>query len=489
MGRSSSLKTNEAVRVPKDGPILWHLENESAPSNVAVGTKQSLELLSTAKSDEGWSEALGSSRSQNLWKILVGSEQLRPQLQALQAYRSKLIQAKDGADVTDQNELIGTYRLLLEWSLSDNIPTPLRRAILSNLETLNSIIGREDFRIREEAIESLLKDGRQQECWSNPLRSLFEMLNYEPTRAIIVQDGDMSVKTLELLVKEAEALQPVLDEDSFFNQDQADQPQSITSRTTVTVMETSAFIGNTLKLLLAPLLSSPMTETALCLAPLVDTMQCFLWSALTCRGIPSDELNVIGVVYGQALLFDWKVTTMESDSSSSLIAGKAVEKVQSVTTDPLLPHQNKLAAVQGITASLPNEVLLSRSPPVFSDPIAEYLLGQCRTATSSTVRLSALRALHTLINRCLAIQSAGLLEDCHQSYINELADGTLEVVLQAWDCPPARQVATAVPGLFRSLIVLLRNNDSTNGASSSTLKKLVKRILSLPSSQKVRATS
>ena len=180
----------------------------------AIGMKASVELLSSATR-----QAPGSSPSKVLWSILVNSDQLRPQLQALQAYRSKLLQAKDAADdVSDKHELIGTYRLLLEWSLSNDIPTPLRRAILSNLETLNSVIGHEAFIIREQVVDSSLDDAsNKQRHWSNPLQTLFEMLNYEPTRLVIVEDGSMSLKTLKLLVREASVLEPVLDETSFFN--------------------------------------------------------------------------------------------------------------------------------------------------------------------------------------------------------------------------------------------------------------------------------
>jgi hypothetical protein len=79
-----------------------------------------------------------------------------------------------------------------------------------------------------------------------------------------------------------------------------------------------------------------------------------------------------------------------------------------------------------------------------------------------------------------------LLDEQGLSYIRDLADNTLEVVLQAWESPPARQVASAVPGLFGSLVALLRslalrNDDPT---SSSYLKGLVKRILELPPNRK-----
>jgi hypothetical protein len=483
MGRSSSLKSNEAVPVPKDGPIHYFVQNGEIDDGAAIGMKTSVELLSKATG-----EAPDSSLSNVLWSVLVNSDQLRPQLQALQAYRSKLLQAKDAADERDKHELIGTYRLLLEWSLSNDIPTPLRRAILSNLETLNSVIAQEALIIREQVVNSSLDDAsNKQRQWSNPLQTLFEMLNYEPTRQVIVEDGSMSLNTLKLLLREASVLEPILDEASFYNTTDNEQPQSVlTNRSFIAAMESCVLIASTLKLFLAPVLSFTR-EYTLDLASLVHLMNVFSWKALTCRGMPADELNVIGVVFGQTLVFEWKCAALERESSSSsLIAEKAASTVSKVTKDALLPHQNKLAAVQGITATLSNEALVSQSPPLFNHPIASYLLEQCQRAPGSTVRLAALRALNTLVNRCLAFISADLLGESHVIYINELANGTLDVVLQAWENPPGRQVATAVPGLFRSLIKLLRNCGDKSGASDMTLKALVKRILDLPPNQKVR---
>lgn len=490
MGRSTP-KTNEAVPVPKDGPLCWLVNTANAKEIAAaqnlVGTKESLDLLSLSKRENDESETAETSPSQILWRILTNSNQIRPQLQALQAYKSKVLHIKRSGEIGAQHdELVGTYKLLLEWGMSHVIPSPLKRAIQSNLGTLESIIDQQEaYRIRAQVTASLFDDDAQQQYWSDPLGTLFEMLNYESTRCITVKESDMSVKCLELLVRESDALQPILDENAFGNND---SPETVTRRAVAAATEKCAFIANTLKLFLTALLSSSssMTEETMRLAPLMETMQLFLKSGLTCRGMPADELNVIGVVYGQALLFHWKISSQD-DSTSSFIANKAADKVFEVTSDEaLLPPLNKLAVVQGITATIPNEALVEHSPPIFSDPLATYVLKQCRTATGAAVRLSALRTLHTLINRCVALMSTPLMEEWHLSYVNQLTNDTLEVVLQSWESPPARQVATAVPGLFRSLIALLRKSDGLNGTASSNLNTLVKRILDLPSNRKVR---
>lgn len=484
MGRSTP-KTNESVSVPKDGPISQLVSAEKtdrgAQEHQLVGTKESLELLSIVKCNE----TTNTSPSQQLWSVLCNADQIRPQLQALQAYKSKILLLKKNDEIGRyEEELIGTYRLLLEWSLSNDIPTPLRRAILSNLGTLDSVIEQLACRIRTQVIESLFDE--QQLCWSNPLGTLFEVLNYEYTRSIVVKESALSVKSLKLLVQEAAALQPILDEQSFYNQTNNESQQSVTSRTTVTAIQKCVFIANTLKLFLTEVLLLANEET-LNLVPLMKVLQCFLWDSITCQSMPADELNAIGVTYGQTLMFQWKDEEAEDGLLPSYLGDQAVERVSCITKDTMLPRLNALAAVQGIAATLPNEALIQHLPPIFSEPLASYLLEQCRTATGAAVRLSGLRALHTLINRCVSIMSTSVLEEYHLSCINELSYGTLEVILQLWESPPVRQVATAVPGLFRSLLVLLRESDALNGKASSSLQMLVKRILDLPSNRKVRS--
>jgi hypothetical protein len=246
-------------------------------------------------------------------------------------------------------------------------------------------------------------------------------------------------------------------------------------------MEKCVETATTLKLFLTPVLLT-LDESSMIFASQMEVLLDFLWRALTCRSMPPDDLNLIGVTHGQALLFKWRC--LYEGNASSCIVSLAVNDVEAITKDGSLPPLNKLAAVQGITATLPNQLMVSLSPPFFSNSLAPYVLDQCRKATGATVRLSALRGLHALINRCRSCVS--LLDEQGLSYIRDLADNTLEVVLQAWESPPARQVASAVPGLFGSLIALLRSlalhdDDPT---SSSYLKGLVKRILELPPNRK-----
>ena len=467
--------------MPKDGPVLWLVKNESSlDTRDLVGIAESLELLSLARNKSANElESVGKSPSQRLWSTLLSTDQLRAQLQALQAYRSTLLHHLSSGEVSDENELIGTYRLLLEWALCDDIPTSLRRAIHSNLDTLASICVQDAFIVREQVVSSVLDE----QHWTNPLRILFETLNYEPTREVIVQNIESRSMTLSLLAKETGTLQPLLDEHSYYNKAYRPSPQNMMSRDVLTAMEKCVEAATALKLFLTPVLLT-WDESSMYLSSQMESLHDFLWLSLTCRGMPPDDLNLIGVTHGQALLFRWRC---KSEGHSSLcIESQAVEHVEAITKDDSLPPLNKLAAVQGITATLPNEVMFSQSPPIFSNSLAPYVLNQCRSATGAAVRLSALRGLHTLINRCRSFMS--LLDEQGLSHVIVLAHNTLEVVLQAWESPPVRQVASAIPGLFNSLIALIRspslNNDDPIVTSLSNLNGLVKRILDLPPNRK-----
>lgn len=488
-------KSNKAIPVPKDGPVLWFFKNKSSLDSTRdlFGMAESLELLSLVaqnKSENKPTTSVQKSPSQRLWSTLMSTDQLREQLQALQAYRSTLLHHLNncrGGKISDENELTGTYRLLLEWALCDDIPASLRRAIHSNLDTLASssiCVQEHAFIVREQVVSSVLLNEQQQRWTTNPLRILFETLNYEPIRDIIVQNIENGSMTLSLLAREGGALLPILDEHSYYNQAYRPSPQNMMSRHVLTAMEKCVEAATALKLFLTPILSTWNESSMNHLASQMESLHEFLWRSLTCRGMPPDNLNLIGVAHGQALLFRWRCT---SEGHLSLcIESQAVEQVEAITKDDSLPPLPKLAAVQGITATLPNQVMVSQSPPIFSNSLAPYVLDQCRSATGAAVRLSALRGLHTLINRCRAFMS--LLDEQGLSHVSVLAHNTLEVVLQAWESPPARQVASAIPGLFNSLIALMRSlslkDDDPSVTSLTNLKGLVKRVLDLPPNQK-----
>lgn len=486
MGRLTP-KSNEAIPVPKDGPILVLFPgNESALSSLSDGAEVSvvLNLLSDART-EG-SESLNPTPSQRLWGVLVNASQLRDQLHSLQAYRNTLLyRLKAESDLQyDGKELTATYRLLLEWALSD-IPTPLRHAIYSNLDTLSSICGQDAYRIRRRVVESVLA----QQHWTNSLSTLFEVLNYEPLREITIDDVELGASVLSLLVSETRALEPCIEEHSYFNREFSPCPQTMISREFASTMATCVMVANILKLFLTPILAaSPWTPTKngrQALATPMERLQDFLWHALTCRGMPSDDLNIIGVTHGQATLFIWGVS---ADYQDLMIASLAVERVQNVTTDDAIPPLHKLAAIQGFSATLPNEIMVLNSPPIFSGTLAPYVLDQCRNATGVSVRLWALRALRTLMDRCRSF--VVLCDDVSLRHVSDLGSDTLNVVLQAWESPPGRQVASAIPGLFHSLIALMRSvsmklDYASSESSSNCLDGLVTRLLDLPPNRKV----
>ena len=129
-----------------------------------------------------------------------------------------------------------------------------------------------------------------------------------------------------------------------------------------------------------------------------------------------------------------------------------------------LPPLNVLATFQGIAATLPDEILVKQE--ILRHPLASTLLSYAEVETDPAARLSALRGLHTVLNRCLSILKLPNLPLPFTNYIPILVESTLKIVLECWENPPGKQVASAIPGLFKSLVPLL---DSLPTQRSPTL--------------------
>jgi hypothetical protein len=164
MGKAS-LKQSEPVRLPHDGPIHRMIttsaaELESSPSIplfLSLALQEAVDLLLRYReSSEGGEEESSDqeSPSARLIVALLQEKQLKGQLQALQVFRSLILQEKqnkkqqqqDGSapepEVDEDDDVEGllapvVYRFLLEASLSYETPNPFRRALQSSLNALD----------------------------------------------------------------------------------------------------------------------------------------------------------------------------------------------------------------------------------------------------------------------------------------------------------------------------------------------------------------
>jgi hypothetical protein len=165
-----------------------------------------------------------------------------------------------------------------------------------------------------------------------------------------------------------------------------------------------------------------------------------------------------------------------------------MERIQQVVSDGVLPPLNTLYSVQGISVVLSDDVLLYGSPlSLLEDQLAKYILSQCVLAIDGQTRLAALRSLQTLLSRCCStVRGDSPVSDSFLANMDKLTQETLNVVMTAWENPPGRQVAGAIPGLFHSLVDFIETLHPKQGKAESGIQGLVGRVLSQPVNQKGR---
>jgi hypothetical protein len=288
---------------------------------------------------------------------------------------------------------------------------------------------------------------------------------------------------------------------------------------------------------------------------LVHDVQMILEQLLSCCSnvvTSSEGLAVVGIAYGRTCLESWMNTTTTTSRSSDAtgpfsslfyhhVAQCACTKLQDMLlSDTKWSSHVLLAVVQGFAATLPLPVLAyntTTAPPTPTAPttsmssslshdrpsvflldlLARFCLQQVRSAPDTSVRLTALKGLNTLASRCsstLLLVTTTTTDACWSlkkdnvmyQYIPILVDDAMQVVLQAWENPSGRQVASYVPVLFQSLISLLQqwegvttttttsikseipipNGGGNSSKKSLVLQDLVRRVLTLPSNRKGR---
>ena len=106
-------------------------------------------------------------------------------------------------------------------------------------------------------------------------------------------------------------------------------------------------------------------------------------------------------------------------------------------------------------------------------------------STENGARLLALKGLETALGRwktVLVLGSANNMELSEQARI--LSDKVLRVALATWESPPSRQIGSAVPGLFQSLVKLMGVLDQGVVGKTKSIDVLVRRVLAQPSTRK-----
>lgn len=467
MGRSklnTSLKSNIPIPIPHDGPIFCSFKSpdlDSQETTTAFVSACQLCKEDTATTTTTTTKTESETLEYNLIKKLRYSKSSKAQIQALQTYRSKLMNklskkknAKNAEQINDDNyEQVasndieqGLYRLILEWSISIKTPVPLTRASQSLLNTLLQDVDDMTTTISKQVIESLFV-GKSNSHWVDALFSLEVAINYAPIKMLL--QNELFHECLTFLYDEYVSL--YLQDTTSTSSSQSLALQSIR-------------IVEILKILL----NTTTYQEEGTRIPYQNEFQSFVLLLFASPLIPVASFNSMGIVYGKLLFFS---------SDSNTLPTRAVEIIESL--DVTHQHISTLARLQiisGIVAALDAKSLIDNDTTSKQSPLDccwRYLLRVSKKATDPVVRWGSLRGLSSLTNRWKALQTNVERRDCY----NQLIDDTLGVVLQAWENPPLRKLGASIPALFETLVQLLPQKE---------IERLIDKILKQPLNRKGR---
>jgi hypothetical protein len=419
MGRSksnASLKSNLPVPIPHDGPMFEYLRDEKQTSSSVEPTVEIVLNLCKINNEEILS------LEENLVWDLKNATTTKQQIQFLQAYKYKIREklSTTTSRVLDATDL-GLCQLLLEWSVSYQTPVPLRRAV-------QSLFSLENDEIKEISKKVLISLWDNSKTWEKVLVSLETALNSPIFKPVL--QGELLIDSLLFLNRD-------------FVSDQS--------------CSTGLQVAEILKLQL---------ENHSDAIPHALEFQKFILSLFALPTLPIDGYNTLGIVYGR-LFF------CSNLSNSQTLAETAVHQVQVVDkVNSQLSCLARLQMVKGIAATLDFDALLDSNTTTNRSPLTscwQYVLHVCNVATDPMVRWAGLKGLSTLASRLNSHQQI-------ESKYNDLVHETMDVVLQAWENPPLRKLGAAIPGLFESLVKLIKDPQD--------LEELVKKILQQPANRK-----
>ena len=375
----------------------------------------------------------------------------------------------------------------------------------------------------------------QEGMWKNPVQTLFDVLSFAPTLELVLDCKSHIIHGLELLILEGSNVQGVVS-DYYHNMDDSTNAKDNATDNTPTVVgvvglhvmkavEKGVEICNTLKLLLKDeegrLISSSLAYTEFrdeLHRALMTLLEYVVLPLIRCKATSADALSVLTVTLGQVLLLIWilndaddveiarqaknlvcGVTGQGTDcDTDAVLGGPTIVDIVSIALKGL-PQLNQIALVKGMAATLPDGVLATSvtdgdftsasSNILLIDPITLFILRIADVSTENGARLLALKGLETALGRWKTIlvldetpASANNVELCEQARI--LSDKVLRVALATWESPPSRQIGSAVPGLFQSLVKLMGVLDQGVVGKTKSIDVLVRRVLAQPSTRK-----
>ncbi|CAB9528615.1 adenoma-associated protein homolog (Partial), partial [Seminavis robusta] len=222
---------------------------------------------------------------------------------------------------------------------------------------------------------------------------------------------------------------------------------------------------------------------------MLEFCESFLHQIMTCRMVPVDSLSNLGMAYSRVVLLLRKRKQVQDEDLAQLVDNLVAQQLSDMTT---------IAMIQGLAATAPIKVMLHTSPCFmqYFQRLAHH--------SDPGVRLVALKGIHTLISRCytlcIATTATTPVTTSELEAIQDMTEGTLEMVLAAWENPPNRRLGSAIQSLFQKLIALMQELgqqqittlETTSAADSivmedaANMTKLVMRLLAQPSNRRGR---
>jgi hypothetical protein len=246
-----------------------------------------------------------------------------------------------------------------------------------------------------------------------------------------------------------------------------------------------------------------------------------------CRAASTDALTVCGLCYGQILFFKWRIEIngkMNGNGDKNDDEKFIAKNVYTFLISLLGPNKEKdslpnLMIIKGLASTLTDSILIqtqendhdqdmssnsNSNRTLLIHPIASYMIQMSQCSANDAIRLWALKGLGTVVGRCKAIVASNpdsnsnnttQLHDLFVTQARELANDVLQLSLVTFDSPPCKQIGSAIPGLFKSLVDLMEildqkthhhNDDDEDNENTKmeSMEILVGRILAQPPSRK-----
>ena len=445
----------------------------------------------------------------------------------LQTEPIKLLQGNDD----NLSIIIGIYRILCELCLSNDTPHSFKKAGYSCLSALTSLVENVtlDYNmdsldcLNKSILESILCPTNERKFWKQPIQTLFDAFTYEPMKKMILgntayidsvfrlslQEGSKRIQTLKNIRSLVSGLDDTLSNNQVVEADvkskQLTMNDGVVGLDVLDAIERSSEICATLKIILTSYIqtnyyldnhiSSTREETLVLYESIINMV---IKPMMYCPATSTDALIVGGVCYSQIMLLKWNLEARSDDQSMREMAYDFLLFIieNDVDYNENLPD---LMLVKGLTSTLSNHTLAlpvvnpkqNNQKTTLIEQIASYMMTLSENSSNDAIRLWALKGLDTTMGRCRGIiLSSGSLPDftVFRRQVVILTNEILQIALVIFDSPPCKQIGSAIPGLFKSLINLLEFLDCEMNMSDQKEMKsidvLVTKILMQPSNRK-----